>query len=60
MECENCQIQNCPVLNPSECPINKMWKRTNELQAFILDTLWNRTSEAQSAIEEAERIIGRN
>ena len=25
--CNNCQINNCGVLNPSECPINKLWDK---------------------------------
>ena len=60
MSCEHCQIAKCPVLNPTECPINKVWEQTDGLYAYVLDALYNRTSEAQEAIEEAERIIKGN
>ena len=58
MSCERCDLDNrCPVLNRSQCPINILWARVDELKASILDALWNRKSEAQEAIEEAEYIL---
>ena len=58
MGCEHCDLDNrCPVLNRSQCPINILWARVDELKASILDALWNRKSEAQEAIEEAEYIL---
>ena len=58
MGCEKCDLGNrCPVLNRSQCPINILWARVDELQASVLDALWYRKSEAQAAIEEVELII---
>ena len=28
--CNSCQIKDCGVLNPSECPINKLWDREEQ------------------------------
>ena len=30
MGCEHCNIEICPVLNKSECPISKLWERAKE------------------------------
>uniref|UniRef100_A0A6M3LU39 Uncharacterized protein n=1 Tax=viral metagenome TaxID=1070528 RepID=A0A6M3LU39_9ZZZZ len=58
MGCEHCDLDNrCPVLNRSQCPINILWARVDELKASVLDALWYRKSEAQAAIEEAEYIL---
>jgi len=58
MGCEKCDMGNrCPILNRSQCPINQLWARVDELKASVLDALWNRKSEAQAAIEEAELIL---
>uniref|UniRef100_A0A6M3Y445 Uncharacterized protein n=1 Tax=viral metagenome TaxID=1070528 RepID=A0A6M3Y445_9ZZZZ len=58
MGCEHCDLNcKCPVLNRSQCPINILWARVDELKASVLDALWYRKSEAQAAIEEAEYIL---
>ena len=58
MGCEHCNLDNkCPILNRSQCPINQLWDRVDELKASVLDALWYRKSEAQAAIEEVELII---
>ena len=57
MGCDHCQITKCPVLNRSQCPINQLWDRVDELKASVLDALYNRKSEAQAAIEEVELIL---
>jgi len=40
MGCEHCRITNCPVLNKSECPINKLWERAKEAQEVIAEAEW--------------------
>ncbi len=37
MICEHCNMQVCPVLNKSECPINKLWERAREAQEGIAE-----------------------
>jgi len=34
--CENCKIPNCPILNKSECPINKLCKQLDDATAELL------------------------
>ena len=35
MNCEHCNIKNCPILNKTECPINILWAQAEEAQATI-------------------------
>lgn len=37
MTCEHCEIRYCPVLNPTECPINQLWQKADEAQATIAE-----------------------
>ncbi len=40
MGCEHCEIKNCPVLNKSECPINKLWERAKEARGAVAEAEW--------------------
>ena len=42
MNCENCSIEKCPVVNRQECPINIAWEGARE---------------AKEAVAEAELIL---
>lgn len=49
MNCEYCQIIQCPLLNKDECPINKLWARTEEIQQEIAKL---------RLVQEAEALMG--
>lgn len=47
--CEDCELRKngrCPVLNMTECPVNQLWKRANEVIV-----------EAKATIADVERFI---
>jgi len=47
-DCEKCDIENCGVLNRSECPINRLWRKARELEGDI---------EKVTALQEVEKIL---
>ena len=66
MSCTNhCEIKQCGVLNPSQCPINKLWARAELLKGYVqfmnelaLDKMWFDTDEAKDElVREAEALV---
>ncbi len=68
--CIHCEIKDCGVLNPSECPINKLWAKAERLNEYIREInelviaqMWINTELLEQAkeelVSEAEALVNK-